>query len=169
MKNVKELDKRPVNEVETSISKSWETINKMHDAQIKKNENNEIAYKVNNETNTLEIILAPHSQVLIPSGIKVNICDKNTYLDANNKSGVATKYRLTVGAKVIDADYRGEVHINLLNNSNEFITITSGQKIVQFIHKAYIKSNLIEISNNEYDNLAQTDRGTGGFASTGEK
>ena len=41
MKNFKELDKRPVNEVETSISKSWETINKMHDAQIKKNENNE--------------------------------------------------------------------------------------------------------------------------------
>lgn len=135
----------------------------------KKNENNEISYHVDCNKNTLEIILAPHSQILIPSGIKVNICDKNTYLDANNKSGVATKYRLTVGAKVIDADYRGEVHINLLNNSNEFITITSGQKIVQFIHKEYIKTQLIEISNNEYDNLAQTDRGTGGFASTGEK
>ena len=41
MKNFKELDKRPVNEVESSISKSWKSINAMHDAQIKKNENNE--------------------------------------------------------------------------------------------------------------------------------
>mgnify|MGYP006791726227 CR=1 FL=1 len=41
MKNFKELDKRPVNEVESSISKSWKSINAMHDAQNKKNENNE--------------------------------------------------------------------------------------------------------------------------------
>lgn len=136
-----------------------------------KNEGNNITYVYVNKNNEseLEIILAPHAQVNIPSGIKVNILDKNTYLDANNKSGVATKYRLDVGAKVVDADYQGEIHLNLINTSNEYITIRTGQKIVQFIHKEYIKTNLIEISNEEYNKLEKTDRGAGGFASTGEK
>lgn len=138
----------------------------------KKNENNKVAYKLtttNDGKKDLEIIIAPFSQINIPSGIKVNILDKNTYLDANNKSGVATKYRLIVGAKVVDADYQGEVHLNLINTSDEYITLTSGQKIVQFIHKEYIKTNLFEITNEEYNNIAVSDRGTGGFASTGER
>lgn len=138
----------------------------------KKNENNKVAYAIKkNEAGDeyLEIILSPFAQVNIPSGIRVNILDKGTYLDANNKSGVATKYRLDVGAKVIDADYQGEVHLNLINTSDEYITLTSGQKIVQFIHKEYIKTRLIEISPEDYDNIPTSDRGTGGFASTGEK
>lgn len=136
-----------------------------------KNEGNNITYVFvsKNNKSELEIILAPHAQVNIPSGIKVNILDKNTYLDANNKSGVATKYRLDVGAKVVDADYQGEIHLNLTNTSSEYITIRTGQKIVQFIHKEYIKTNLIEISNEEYNKLEKTDRGVGGFASTGEQ
>jgi dUTP pyrophosphatase len=90
-------------------------------------------------------------------------------LDANNKSGVATKYRLVVGAKVVDADYQGEVHLNLINTSNETVTIRSGQKIVQFIHKEYIDTQWEEITNDQYDQIEVSDRGTGGFASTGEK
>lgn len=117
----------------------------------------------------MEITLGAHEQICIPSGIKVNIMDKNTYLDANNKSGVATKYSLIVGAKVIDADYQGEVHINLINTSNKPVTIRTGQKIVQFIHKEYIPSDFIEIANEEYDSISKTDRGEGGFASTGEQ
>lgn len=142
------------------------------DDLLNKNKNNSVELKPSVDAQgapVLSIILAPHAQVNIPSGIKVNILDKNTYLDANNKSGVATKYRLVVGAKVVDADYRGEVHLNLINTSDEEVTLVSGQKIVQFIHKEYIKSELIEVSNEEYNNLEPTDRGEGGFASTGEK
>lgn len=138
----------------------------------KKNENNKVAYAIKtNETGEkyIEIILSPFAQINIPSGICVNILDKNTYLDANNKSGVATKYRLDVGAKVVDADYQGEVHLNLINTSDEYVTLTSGQKIVQFIHKEYIKTNLVEISPEDYYKIPTSDRGTGGFASTGEK
>ena len=137
-----------------------------------KNKNNDItfAYKIDELGDQIvEITLAPHAQINIPSGIKVNILDKNTYLDADNKSGVATKYRLIVGAKVVDADYQGEVHLNLINTSDEEVTLRTGQKIVQFIHKEYIKTDWQEITNEQYDAIEVSDRGTGGFASSGEK
>jgi dUTPase len=50
---------------------------------------------------------------MIPSGVKVWIMDKHTYLQATNKSGVASKFHLDVMANTIDADYQGEIHINL--------------------------------------------------------
>lgn len=137
-----------------------------------KNEKNEIEYHTRVDASgdeVLEMILAPHAQINIPSGIKVNILDKNTYLDANNKSGVSTKYRLVVGAKVVDADYQGEVHLNLINTSNEYVTLVTGQKIVQFIHKEYIDTDWQEITNEQYDQIEVSDRGAGGFASSGEK
>ena len=137
-----------------------------------KNKNNDITfvYKIDELGDQIvEMTLAPHAQINIPSGIKVNILDKNTYLDADNKSGVATKYRLIVGAKVVDAGYQGEVHLNLINTSDEEVTLRTGQKIVQFIHKEYIKTEWQEITNEQYDAIEVSDRGTGGFASSGEK
>ena len=137
-----------------------------------KNKNNDITfvYKIDGQGDQIvEMTLAPHAQINIPSGIKVNILDKNTYLDADNKSGVATKYRLVVGAKVVDAGYQGEVHLNLINTSDEEVTLRTGQKIVQFIHKEYINTEWQEITNEQYDALKVSDRGTGGFASSGEK
>lgn len=117
----------------------------------------------------IQIIVPPHSQVLIPSGIKVDILDKNTYLDVNNKSGVATKKHLIVGAHVVDAGYQGEVEFNLYNISDETVTINSGEKIVQMIHKPKINTVWEEISNEEYDQIPSSDRGGGGFGSTGTK
>ena len=137
-----------------------------------KNKNNDITfvYKIDEVGDQIvEMTLAPHAQINIPSGIKVNILDKNTYLDADNKSGVATKYRLIVGAKVVDAGYQGEVHLNLINTSDEEVTLRTGQKIVQFIHKEYINTEWQEITNEQYDAIEVSDRGTGGFASSGEK
>jgi dUTP pyrophosphatase len=137
---------------------------------LTKNRNNNLSYndRFDEDGNKyLEITLAPHAQINIPSGIKVNIFDKNTYLDANNKSGVATKYRLVVGAKVVDADYQGEIHLNMINTSNEFVIIRTGQKIVQFIHKEYIDTDWMEITNDEYNSIETSDRGAGGFGSTG--
>ena len=122
-----------------------------------------------NPNYTLRIIIPAGEQINIPSGIKVNILDKNTYLEANNKSGIASKYHLVVGASVVDADYQGEVHLNLINTGNTDIEVFSGMKIVQFIHKYYIHTDLEEISIDEYNSLKASDRGFGGFSSSGIK
>ena len=133
---------------------------------IKKNNNNKLYYQLNDD-NTLSITIPSGEQVMIPSGIRVWIHDKNTYLQATNKSGVASKYHLDVMANTIDADYQGEVHINLCNNGNTDITIISGQKLVQFIHQIYISTELNEIPLIEYNNIEQSDRGDGMAGSTG--
>ena len=114
-----------------------------------------------------DIVVGPHSQVLIPCGIKVDILDKNTYLDAENKSGIATKKELLVGAQVVDAIYQGEVHINLHNVSDKPQRIGFGTKAVQFLHKEYIQTVWEEISNEEYDAIETSERGAGGFGSSG--
>ncbi len=133
---------------------------------IKKNNNNKLYYQLNDD-NTLSITIPSGEQVMIPSGIRVWIHDKNTYLQATNKSGVASKYHLDVMANTIDADYQGEVHINLCNNGNTDITIISGQKLVQFIHQIYIPTEWNEIPLIEYNNIEQSDRGDGMAGSTG--
>lgn len=109
------------------------------------------------------IWIGPHSQILIPSGIKVDILDKYTYLDAENKSGIATKKELLVGAQVVDAIYQGEVHINVHNVSDKAQYIEFGQKLTQFIHKEYIPTVWEEISNDEYNNIEVSGRGDKGF------
>ena len=127
-----------------------------------KNKQNDVQILNNNE-----IKIGPHSQILIPSGIKVDICDKFTYLDFENKSGIATNKELLIGAQVIDAIYQGEVHINVHNVSNKYQTIEFGQKLAQAIHKEYRATAWLEISNDEYNNIEKSTRGEGGFGSTG--
>lgn len=139
---------------------------------IIKNRNNKLGYIIDKDDANnfvLRIVIPAGEQVNIPSGIKVNIFDKGTYLEANNKSGIATKYHLVAGACVVDADYQGEVHLNMINTGNVDIEITSGMKIVQFIHKYYINTDWEEISTNEYNSLEASDRGAGGFGSSGVK
>ena len=106
-------------------------------------------------------------QFLPGGGYGSSCCNINTYLDANNKSGVATKYHLLVGASVVDADYQGEVHLNVHNTGNLPVTIFAGQKLVQFIHKYYINTDWQEISNEQYNEIQVSDRGAGGFGSSG--
>ena len=139
---------------------------------IIKNRNNKLGYIIDKDDANnfvLRIVIPAGEQVNIPSGIKVNIFDKGTYLEANNKSGIATKYHLVAGACVVDADYQGEVHLNMLNIGNADIEVVTGMKIVQFIHKYYIDTDWEEISTDNYNNLDKTSRGTGGFGSSGIK
>jgi dUTP pyrophosphatase len=111
------------------------------------------------------ITLGPGESCNIPSGIKVLI----PYGYAGiffNKSGVAIK-GLNVGACVVDSDYRGEVHLNLHNVSNLNITINPGQKIVQMLIQPVNMSSVICITEEQYNMQPSTERGTGGFGSTG--
>lgn len=133
----------------------------------KKNENNNLKYEKTDSKLLIEIPAG--EQINIPSGLKVDIHDKNTYLEANNKSGIATKFHLIVGATIVDADYQGEVHLNVTNVGNTTIVLETGMKIVQFIHKEYIDTDWQEISNEDYNKKAVTDRGAGGFGSSSLK
>ena len=132
---------------------------------IIKNKGNKVFYEL--EDGDLNIIIPPGEQIMIPSGIKVWILDKRTYLQATNKSGVASKLHLDVMANTVDADYQGEVHINLSNNGNTDITIKTGQKLVQFIHQIYLDTEWEEIPLKNYNNISVSDRGDGMAGSTG--
>ena len=109
------------------------------------------------------IDLQPGQAVLIPSGIKAHV--PNGYaLIAFNKSGVAVKQGLSVGACVVDEDYEGEIHLHLINTSNQTQTITTGQKLTQFVLVPVAYIDVEEV--NELP-ARSTTRGTGGFGSTG--
>lgn len=82
------------------------------------------------------------------------------------RSGLASKRGLAPANKVgvVDADYRGEVMVALHNHSNEPQTITTGERIAQYVIAPYLKAVF-----NEVEELSDTVRGTGGFGSTGQK
>jgi dUTP pyrophosphatase len=114
------------------------------------------------------IIVESKRSILIPSGIKVNFPYSHALI-AFNKSGVASKLGLDIGASVIDSDYKGEVHINLINTSDRNVYLEYGQKIVQFILIPIKLDIPQEITEAEYIALGETERGSGGFGSTGIK
>lgn len=112
------------------------------------------------------MFLSPGECILIPSGIKVNV-PPGKALVAFNKSGIASKLNLHVGACVVDEDYQGEVHINLVNNGLYAVEIKPDMKIVQFLllDVGYDIPELVE----EADLFSSfSSRGTGGFGSTGQ-
>ena len=111
------------------------------------------------------IRLSPGESCLIPSGIKADV-PKDHALIAFNKSGVAVKKGLHVGASVVDEDYQGEIHINLMNVSDKEVVISPGEKIIQFLLVPVFYDS-IEVVEEENLFEAVTERGTGGFGSTG--
>ena len=112
-----------------------------------------------------KVVLKPGDDVLIPSGIKV-LVPRNFVLIFKEKSGVATKKKLTIGACVVDSDYRGEVHLHLFNNGNADQELNPGDKITQGLLIPIALDTPEEISNEEYDKN-ETERASGGFGSTG--
>mgnify|MGYP000854013954 CR=1 FL=1 len=112
--------------------------------------------------------IKPGESVNIPSGIKVSL-PVNTCLIGFNKSGIASKYSLQVGACVIDENYKGEIHINLINIGNEDVQLKAGQKILQFVLFNQEYHKLKEIKSEAPWKLKRYDeRGDKGFGSTGE-
>ena len=134
-----------------------------------KEKNPSIKCEVNNYTADMIIWLSPGERVLIPSGIHTWM-EPGTALIAANKSGVATKKGLVFGAQVVDSDYAGEVHISVINTSNTFVKIETGDKLIQFIHTPVLLSPVEEVDRASYDFLHdKSQRGAGGFGSTGTK
>ena len=112
-------------------------------------------------------ILEPGEKILIPSGVRVNV-PEGYALVAFNKSGIATKRDLQVGACVVDHGYQGEVHIHVFNYGNDQQHLHAGDKIVQFVLLPLGDPAIEEVNEEElYTSISS--RGTGGFGSSGTK
>lgn len=119
------------------------------------------------ENNTIWI--APHSDIIIPSGIRSKF-PSNIALIANNKSGIATKKKLVFGASVIDSSYQGEWHLHLINTSDVHQSLDFGQKAIQFIPHLIATDDVevLDLTPEEFY-TEKTSRGDGWQGSTGIK
>lgn len=109
-----------------------------------------------------EYIVPPNGKELIKTDLQIEV-PENTYGRIAPRSGLAWKHHIDVGAGVIDADYRGNVGVVLFNHSNEPFKVSPGDRIAQLICEKIIYPELQEVNN-----LDNTDRGDGGFGSTGK-
>jgi dUTP pyrophosphatase len=111
------------------------------------------------------IILKPLQRILIPTGLFIQL-PKGFEAQIRPRSGLALKYGITIlnAPGTIDADYTGEIKILLINLSEQDFTIEHGERIAQMIVAPYT-----QISWQEVDTLEITERGNGGFGSTGIK
>ena len=112
----------------------------------------------------VNVTIEPRKDVLVPLGLKMKF-PKGWAMIFKEKSGIATKKKLDIGACVIDSDYRGIPHAHLINNSDETITFSIGEKIVQGVMVQVWLGNAKQVDNIDEN----TQRGTGGFGSTGNK
>ena len=110
-----------------------------------------------------DITIAPHTTALIHTGIAVEIPEGYCGL-IFARSGLASKRGLAPANKVgvIDADYRGEVMVALHNHTDMPAAISAGERVAQLAIVPFLKAGW-ELS----DTLDDTERGTGGFGSTG--
>lgn len=108
-----------------------------------------------------QLVLYPGRRLLIPTGISC-ATPANTYLRLAPRSGLADKYGIQVLAGVIDEDYRGPIGVILYNSGDEALVINHADRIVQGILELVVPAEV-----EETDELPPTDRGTGGFGSTG--
>lgn len=138
------------------------------DLILKNSNRDDYSLSVSPSLDNMTITIMPHGRINIPSGIKVDIEDKNTCLLVANKSGIASKKGLNHLAELIDADYHGEIHINLYNTGNDPISICTGEKITQLMNIPIIYPTWEEYSSEEFSSaVVSTSRGENGFGSSG--
>jgi len=111
------------------------------------------------------VCVSPGERMLVPTGLYLEI-PAELECQVRPRSGLALKKGITVlnTPGTIDSDYRGEVGVILINLSNENFTIEPNDRIAQLVFCPVIQVTLIET-----DALESSERGTGGFGSTGKK
>ena len=116
--------------------------------------------------NTQEsIIIKPLERVLVPTGLHIQL-PEGYEAQIRPRSGLAIKHGIGIvnAPGTIDADYRGEIKIILVNLSNEEFVLNPGERVAQMIIAKYEKATLIDAPT-----LDESARGEGGFGSTGRK
>ncbi len=112
---------------------------------------------------TTDLVIPAKGKGLVPTGLSMAIPIGN-YGRIAPRSGLAAKNFIDVGAGVIDADYRGEVKVLLFNFSEQEFQIKAGDRVAQLIIEKYTRTEIEEVTEGDLDS---TERGEGGFGSTG--
>lgn len=109
------------------------------------------------------ILLAPGQRCLVPTGLAVAI-PTGYEIQVRPRSGMAIKHGITLvnSPGTIDADYRGEIGVILINHGSETFTINPGDRIAQLVVAPVCQADLVEV-----EQLSETTRGSGGFGHTG--
>ena len=109
---------------------------------------------------TERVDLAPKQRMLIPTGVACAL-PAGYVGQIWPRSGLAVRHGLDTLAGVIDEDYRGEIHISMINHGDTAVEIKQGEKIAQMLVVPYVGIAA------QVDDLDSTERGSGGFGSTG--
>jgi len=109
------------------------------------------------------LTLAPDERVLVPTGIAIALAP-GYEAQVRPRSGLAVRHGLTVlnAPGTIDADYRGEIQVLLVNLGREAVTITRGMRVAQLVIAPVVRAHILDVAS-----LDKTSRGSGGFGSTG--
>lgn len=111
-----------------------------------------------------DVVLKPFERKLIPTGLYIEL-PEGYEAQIRPRSGLAIKSGITVlnSPGTIDADYRGEIKVILINLSQDDFTIKSGERICQMVIAKHEKAEFVEV-----DEISETERGAGGFGHTGK-
>ena len=110
------------------------------------------------------VVLAPRERRLLPTGIRIAL-PPGTEAQVRPRSGLAAKHGISMvnAPGTIDADYRGEIKVVLINHGPEPFTVRRGDRIAQLVIAPVLRAELHQV-----DALEETSRGTGGFGHTGK-
>lgn len=111
------------------------------------------------------VVLQPGQRALIPTGLFLEL-PEGTEAQVRPRSGLAFKHGVTVlnTPGTIDADYRGEVGVVLINHGQEPFEVKDGERIAQLVIATYVRVAFAEV-----DDLRASERGAGGFGHTGTR
>ena len=109
------------------------------------------------------LVLAPGAHALVPTGLAIAL-PEGFEAQLRPRSGLAAKHGVTVlnAPGTVDADYRGEIAVIMINHGREAFVIRRGVRIAQMVIAAVARAELVAVKS-----LASTDRGSAGFGSTG--
>ncbi len=112
------------------------------------------------------VTIPPGKQELIKTGLAVNMMDPNLVAIVASRSGLSMKHQIHVaqGIGVIDADYHGEIAVILANSGAEAYTVNPGERIAQLMFMPVVQVTLGFVEQFS----TETERGAGGFGSTGK-
>ena len=109
------------------------------------------------------LVLAPGRHALVPTALAIAL-PEGFEAQVRPRSGLAAKHGVTVlnAPGTIDADYRGEIQVILINHGDEPFTIRRGERVAQMVIAPVVQAKLVPVVT-----LSETNRGSGGFGSTG--